>query len=164
MLQIARASGVQAIAIASASNHELCTSLGAVKVLDYHDPSIVNDVVQAVQAAGGDFVGVLDTISIPDQSLKYSIPVLEQLGGGQLGILDPQLQPKASDNIRVTNILGFNDMTHAFWKEYLTPALEQGKLKCSPESLMVGEGLESLQKALDMQRKGVSAKKVVVTL
>ena len=164
MLQVAQAAGVTAIAIASASNHELCTSLGAVEALDYHKPSIVDDVVRAVRTAGGDFVGVLDTISNPDQSLKYCILVLEQLGGGQLGILDPLLQPKVSENIKVTNILGLNDMTHAFWTEYLTSALEQGKLKCSPESLVVGQGLESLQRALDVQRKGVSAKKVVVTL
>jgi NADPH:quinone reductase-like Zn-dependent oxidoreductase len=164
MLQVARAAGVIAIAIASASNHELCTSLGAVEVLDYHKPSIVDDVVRAVRIAGGYFVGVLDTISNPDKSLKYCILVLEQLGGGQLGILDPLLQPKVSENIKVTNILGFNNITHTYWKDFVTPALEQGKLKCSPEPLVVGQGLESLQKALDVQRKGVSAKKVVVTL
>ena len=163
-LQVAKAAGIKAIAVASAHNFELCKSLGAVEALDYHKASIVDDVVHAVKVAGEDFVGILDCVSLPDQSLKFCIPVLERLGGGELGFLLPHVQPEVSDKIKVTHILGMGEITHAFWKDYVTPALEQGKLKCAPEAYVVGEGLESLQKALDTQKKGVSAKKVVVTL
>ena len=38
-----------------------------------------------------------------------------------------------------------------------------GKYDTAPEPVFVGEGLEHVQTAFDMQRKGVSAKKVVVS-
>ncbi|KAK3704006.1 hypothetical protein LTR37_014109 [Vermiconidia calcicola] len=163
-LQLARAAGIMAIGVASVHNFDLCTSCGAVEMLDYHESSIVQDVVRTVQAVGGSFVGILDCVSIPEQSLKFCIPVLEHLGGGELGILSPQVQPEVSNKITVTHIFGMNEITHAFWRYYITPALEQGKLKCLPKALVVGKGLESLQKALDVLRKGVSAKKVIVEL
>ena len=165
-LQLARAAGIKSIAVASAHNSPLCTSCGAVDVLDYHNPSIIRDIVQAVKAAGGAFVGILDCVSLPDQSLKFCIPVLEELGGGELGILLPDVQPEIdSDKIKVTHILGMGtEVTYPLWKDWIMPALMRGVLKCAPEALVVGEGLEALQKGLDVQRKGVSAKKVVVTL
>jgi NADPH:quinone reductase-like Zn-dependent oxidoreductase len=164
ILQLARAAGIKAIAVASEHNHELCRSCGAVDTLDYRKDSIVSDVVKAVKSVEGEFVGIIDCVSIEDQSLKFCIPVLEQLGGGKLGNLLPHARPEVPDNVELTNIFGMNDITHAFWKDYLTPALKQGKLTCTPEPLVVGDGLGSFQKALDVQRKGVSAKKVVVTL
>lgn len=163
-LQLARAAGIKAIGVSSAQNFGLCTSCGAVEMLDYHEPSIVQDVVRTVKAVGGSFVGILDCVSIPNQSLKFCIPVLEHLGGGELSVLHPDVQPEVSNKITITHIFGMNEITHAFWKDYITPALEQGELKCLPEALVVGKGLESLQKALDVLRKGVSAKKVVVEL
>lgn len=163
-LQIARAAGIETIAVASASNHALCKSHGAAVAVDYREPSVVEKMVDAIKHIGGDFVGIIDCVSDPDSSLSYCAAVLEQVGGGELGLLLPDMQMKAPENVRVTNIFGVNRITHQFWREYLTPALEQGKLKCAPESFVVGEGLESLQKALDVQRNGVSAKKIVVTL
>lgn len=56
------------------------------------------------------------------------------------------------------------ELTGPVWLNYITPALEAGKLKCLPEPLIVGKGLESIQKGLDIHRKGVSAKKVVIEL
>ena len=163
-LQIARAAGVKTIAVASASNHERCKSYGAAAAIDYHQPASVTNVVEAVKTVGGQFVGVIDCISIADASAAYCISMLEQLGGGELGLLLPELRLETPKNVHVTNIFGLNKVTYQFWRGYLTPALEQGKLKCAPESLVIGDGLESLQKALDVQRRGVSAKKVVVTL
>ena len=163
-LQIARAAGVKTIAVASASNHELCKSHGAAAAIDYRQSSAVNDVAAAVKSTGGQFVGVIDCVSSADASVPHCLSVLKQLGGGELGLLLPDMRLETPENIHVTNIFGLNEITHQFWKDYLTPALEQGRLKCAPESLVVGDGLESLQKALDVQKKGVSAKKVVVTL
>lgn len=163
-LQIARAAGIETIAVASASNHELCKSHGAAVAVNHREPSVVEQVADAIKEVGGDFVGIVDCVSDPETSLPHCTAVLQKVGGGQLGLLLPDMQMKAPENVRVTNIFGVNDITHQFWRDYLNPALEQGKLKCAPGSLVVGEGLESLQKALDVQRKGVSAKKVVVTL
>lgn len=163
-LQLARLAGVKVVAVASPHNFELCISNGAVEVFDYRSNSIIDNVVAAVKNTGDEFVGILDCVSLPDQSLHLCIPVLEQLGGGELGILLPFVQPEVSEKIRVTHILGMGEITHQFWKDFITPALDQGKVKCLPEPLIVGEGLEALQKALNVNRKGVSGKKVVVTI
>ena len=66
--------------------------------------------------------------------------------------------------MKVCNVFGINDLTHSIWEGYVTKALEQGKLKCVPEPMVVGKGLDSVQKGLDENKKGVSAKKVVVEL
>lgn len=56
-----------------------------------------------------------------------------------------------------------NDVGKAIY-DYLEKALEGGSFKAAPEALVVGKGLESIQEAFGVQAKGVSAKKVVVTL
>ncbi len=42
-------------------------------------------------------------------------------------------------------------------------ALELGQLKCLPRPEVVGQGLESLNLACELGRKGVSGKKIVVS-
>lgn len=161
--QVARSAGVTTIAVASPHNFELCRSCGASEVFDYHSPSYVDDVVGAVRAAGGEFAGALDCISLPGTSLEPCGSIVDKLGGGNLGVLDPHTEPKVSDNVSVVHIIGMDKMTDPVWDEYVMPALKQGKHRCLPEPMVVGEGLESLQKGLDTLKKGVSAKKVVVT-
>lgn len=76
---------------------------------------------------------------------------------------------KACSN-RLTSLPGWGDsLKHnsvgpAIWDQWLTAALADGSLKCKPIPEVVGKGLESLQTALDLQAKGVSAKKLVVEL
>ncbi len=47
--------------------------------------------------------------------------------------------------------------------EFLPKALESGYI-AAPEPLVVGKGLEYVQRGFDIQRQGVSAKKVVISL
>lgn len=47
---------------------------------------------------------------------------------------------------------------------WMANALETGRLQPKPDPMIVGEGLESIQLALDTAKKGVSATKVVVRL
>jgi hypothetical protein len=49
-------------------------------------------------------------------------------------------------------------------KEFLPKALAAGEYVAAPDPIVVGKGLEFIQPALEMQKKGVSAKKVVVSL
>jgi NADPH:quinone reductase-like Zn-dependent oxidoreductase len=61
-------------------------------------------------------------------------------------------------SLKTTNI------GHAIYADFLPEALEKGQFKPTPPPLVVGHGLESIQAAMDRQRQGVSARKVVVTL
>jgi hypothetical protein len=132
------------------------------QVFDYKSASVVDDVVSAVKKTGGAFAGVYDAISLED-SYKYCIPIIEKLGGGALATVLPGPQSLPS-SVKSGQVFGINENTHVLWKEFITPALEKGVLKCLPEPLVIGKGLESVQKGLDENKKGVSAKKVVIEL
>ncbi len=132
-------------------------------MLDYKSSSVVDDVVKAVKATGDAFAGVYDAISLQDQSYKFTMEMLEKLGGGNIAVVlgGPE---KVPDNVKVGYIFAISELTHPIWKDYVPKALESGHLKCLPEPLIVGKGLESVQKGLDENKKGVSAKKVVIEL
>jgi hypothetical protein len=48
------------------------------------------------------------------------------------------------------------------YRHFLPNALADGAFKCVPPPLVAGEGLEGIQDAIDLLRRGVSARKVVV--
>lgn len=91
------------------------------------------------------------------------MPILEKLGGGSLCVVlqQPENPPK---NVRICSVFGINEITHKIWEDYVTSALKKGDLKCLPEPMSVGKGLENVQKGLDESKKGVSAKKVIIEL
>lgn len=57
-----------------------------------------------------------------------------------------------------------NEVGPAVWADWLPKALANGTLKCKPDPLVVGKGLEKIQEACDRGMKGVSAAKLVVEL
>lgn len=65
-----------------------------------------------------------------------------------------------------------NDTSHLFenktlesiWAKFLPEALKNKSLKLAPEPLVVGKGLEKIPEAIAISRKGVSARKLVVSL
>ncbi|KAK3107945.1 hypothetical protein LTR53_018003, partial [Teratosphaeriaceae sp. CCFEE 6253] len=161
--QLAVASGVKVITTASTHNFGFCKDAGASEVFDYKSLSVVDDVVAAVKSTGAEFVGLYDAISLPDDSYKYTLPIVEKLGGGVLSIVLPPPE-NAPKGVKPAGVFGINDMTHGIWEDYVTPALEAGKLRCLPPPQVVGKGLEAVQAGLDANKKGVSAKKVVIEL
>ena len=57
-----------------------------------------------------------------------------------------------------------NEIGPAIYRDYLGPALAAGRFRPSPPPRVVGHGLAAIQDAFDIQRKGVSAAKIVVEL
>ena len=162
-IQLAVASGVYVIAVASEHNHAFCKSLGASETFDYKSSSAVDDIYKAIKASEPrNFLGVYDTISNAD-SYKITVPVLEKAGAGNLAVTLPGPE-KVSEAVKVGNVFGISEVTHPVWADYVPEALKQGKLKAVPEPLVIGKGLESLQKGCDKNKAGVSAKKVVIEL
>lgn len=163
-VQLATTSGANVIAVASAHNHAFLESLGAREALDYHRDSVIEDVIAAVRAVGGECAGIYDAISKPD-SYRFVLPLIEKLGGGSVAVtLPPPPAEEIPEKVRFGNVLAINPVVQPLWRDYVAPALEQGKLQVVPEALVVGKGLESVQAGLDRSRAGVSAKKVVVDL
>lgn len=57
-----------------------------------------------------------------------------------------------------------NDIGSIVYEKFLLEALERKKFIAAPDPEVVGKGLDFVQEAMDLNKKGVSAKKLVVTL
>jgi hypothetical protein len=57
-----------------------------------------------------------------------------------------------------------NRVGKAMYVDFLPAALEEGSYVAAPEPEVVGRGLEFINKGFEVQKKGVRAKKVVVSL
>ncbi|KAF3049967.1 hypothetical protein E8E11_004954 [Didymella keratinophila] len=165
--QLAATSGSHVISIIGAKNFELAKASGAADCIDRKDLALVSRVVEAVRKAGGEFVGLVDAISISD-TIKVNLTILEQLDGGHLALTHPHMgEDVVPDNVEIGMILsgGANETTDPMWRAFVGADLKRGTLKCLPPATVVGKGLEHVQKALDLSREGlVSGKKLVIEL
>ncbi|TGO68494.1 hypothetical protein BOTNAR_0024g00460 [Botryotinia narcissicola] len=166
-IQLAVAAGVKVITTASSQNHDFVKSIGAQIVIDYKSPNVVEEVANTIR--GSQFAGVFDAIS-ETRSFETVLKVLENLDVfPKVASVLPYDKPTEKFSPKYvtafTIIQEPNECVgEAVWKKFVPEGLANGKLQAKPEPYVVGHGLEDLQKALDIQRKGVSAKKVVVTL
>lgn len=160
--QLATAAGIKVISIASERNFNLCKSCGAAEVFDYHEPSFVDKVIAAASESRGEFVGIFDAISTPE-TYANDLIILEKLGGVHLACVHPP-PGDIPTKIKAGMIFAVDDVATPVWKDYVTPALQAGKLKCLPPPTVVGKGLEYIDEALKKCKIGVSATKLVVEL
>jgi len=162
--QLATAAGINVISVTGAHNVQLSKQCGATQVFEYKDTSVVEKVVDAVRRSGCEFVGIFDAISIPE-TYAHDLAVLTKLGGGHLACTHPP-PPAASVPLGVEAgmIFAVSDVATPVWKDYVTLALEAGRLQCLPPPTVVGKGLEHIQEALNISKAGVSATKLVVVL
>ncbi len=193
-IQLAVAAGYEVITTASPRNFDYVTSLGAAQVFDYHSPSVVPDIIAAFAGrtlAGAIAFGTTSAescVQIVDscQGNKFvsmaSPPVsFAALGDENRGRFElPRLMRRLisstvslqvrsrSHRVGTKFIFGStlknNDVSTAIYRDFLPSALAEGRYAAVPHPKVVGNGLEHLQHALDVQRRGVSAAKVVVTL
>lgn len=161
--QIAAATGINVIAIAGAHNHDLVRRCGAGQVFDHKDFKVIESVVKAVLASQSEFDGIFNVISTPETYAR-DLAILEKLGGGHLACVHPPPVNNVPLNVKTGMIFAVNDIvTPVFW-DYMTLALQSGKLKCLPPPTIVGKGLEHVNEALKKSKAGVSATKLVVEL
>lgn len=164
-VQAAVAAGYEVFATASARNSEYVRGLGAAQVFDYKSPTIVADILSAFEGktcagamdcAGGDATVACCEIVKHAQGAKTVSTVL----GGTRGA--------PVEGVKLMGIFGTtlkdNAVGSAIYQDYLPKALAGGTFVPSPSPMVVGHGLESVQKGIDTIEKGVSAQKVVVTL
>jgi NADPH:quinone reductase-like Zn-dependent oxidoreductase len=167
VVQLAVASGLTVVATASARNLQHARELGATAAVDYKSDSAADELVAALKE-NGEFAGVFDAISTAD-TVKLCAGVAEQLGGGVITTtLPPPEGLPATVSARGCFAIAIADkepeVAAAVWENWVEDALTSGQLRPQPQPLVVGSGLESVQKALEKQKGGVSNAKVVVTL
>ena len=161
--QIAAAAGINVIAIAGAHNHDLVKRCGAAQVFDHKGSSVVENVIDGVMASQSEFVGIFDAISTPETYAR-DLAILEKLGGGHLACVHPPPTDNVPSNVKTGMIFAVNDVATPVYQNFVTPALQSGKLKCLPPPTIVGKGLEHVNDALKKCKAGVSATKLVVEL
>ena len=162
-VQLAIASGYDVIATASPHNFELVKRLGASKVFDYKAPDVNEDIIKAFEGktCAGAFAAAPGTAG----------PCLEIIAKtkGNKFVASATMLPKdvpegTEGKFIMASTLKDTPISNAVYEQYLPKAMAEEKFVPEPEPLVVGQGLENVQVALDTLEQGVSAKKVVVTL
>jgi NADPH:quinone reductase-like Zn-dependent oxidoreductase len=189
-IQLAVAAGYEVLTTASPHNHGRMRQLGATLAFDYASPTVVPDIVAALN--GRSVVGVLAVgtgsgepsvaiaaatgatrVALASPSVSFAgirgvnghfVSVLARLVAGNVAIQARCLR----HGIRAKFVWGSSLMTNEvgtmLWADYLPAALADGRHLPAPTAEVVGIGLEQVQPALDALRRGVSARKLVVSL
>lgn len=165
-VQLAAAAGYEIFGIASRKNHDFVKSIGAAQTFDQSDPNLVEEIVSALK--GKACVGAYDAVS-NEKTLHTICDILHASGARKLvAAISPGAEGHTKHEVTIkTNFSNRNAETpvgQQIWRVYLEPALASGAIQCKPRAEIVGHGLESVQKAMDLLAQGVSAKKLVVTI
>uniref|UniRef100_A0A8H7KCF5 Enoyl reductase (ER) domain-containing protein n=1 Tax=Bionectria ochroleuca TaxID=29856 RepID=A0A8H7KCF5_BIOOC len=190
-IQLAVAAGYEVFTTASPKNHDLVRRLGASRVWDYNSSSVVDEIAEGLKGkvvAGAVAIGsgsgnkcmcVLE--KAPKGANKFvamatlPMPDSEPTRMGMVSSAASYLTKTATYGARSMvngikwNYVSMDGMAGAglnkqIFVDFLPEALESGSFVPSPEPLIVGHGLETIQEAFELQKKGVSAQKIVVTL
>ena len=190
-IQLAVAAGYEVFTTASPRNFDYCKKLGASRVFDYKDARVVPDLIEALSGKtlagalavgagspelcvavvrackGTKFVSIATYPISFDQPLGQDVPVLATVSRFVWFNVKLWLMTRLH-GIRTKLIFGsslvHNDVGRVVYADFLPRALAERRFVAAPEAQVVGTGLASIQAALDVQRKGVSARKVVVSL
>ncbi|KAF2116443.1 oxidoreductase [Lophiotrema nucula] len=171
-IQLCATAGLFVLTTCSSKNFDYVRDLGADLVFDYTSPSVVEDIISAIEASGKRIVAVYDTISSEDTA-KQSAEVLHRFGGGRMAATGPQYPAtlllgdveRFFVQIPGTKSDGTAQVWMEVWREFMEEGLRSGKLRAKPEPIVKEGGLGGVQGAMDVLREGgVSAAKIVVTL
>jgi len=185
-IQLAVAAGYAVITTASPRNFDYVKALGASQVFDYRSTTVVKDLIAACQ--GKTLAGAL---AIGTGSAERCADIVHACNGNKfVSMASPSvsfekgmtfrvvlrlvwsnvsLQVKCrTRHIRTKSIYGStlksNEVSKVIYEDFLPKALAEGRYVAAPAPDVVGKGLEYVQTGFDAQRKGVSARKVVVSL
>lgn len=165
-VQLAAQAGYDVFAVAGQKNHDFVKSIGATQTFDHSDPNIVDLIVAALD--GKTCVGAFDAIST-EKTLGVLCDILHRSGARKLvASVMPGAEALATLDVDIkTNFTISNSKTVVgphIWRTYLEPALASGALQYKPVAEVVGHGFSDVQKAIDLLAKGVSAKKLVLSI
>ena len=170
-VQIARSLGFTVYAVASPHHHSKVREWGASHVFDYNDANVVKNIVDAANKSNQTIQYAFDSIAERGSS-EQVVSVVEQLGGGGkvAATLPFPENAKKPENIEVSSTGAFRINTDSIefgawlFNEWLQKSLTDKTFVPSPDIQIVDGGLESIPKALELHKKGVSGKKLVIPL
>jgi len=193
-IQLAVAAGYEVITTASPRNFDYVRGLGASQAFDYASATVVADLIAALAgktlagaialgtgsanpcadvvaaSTGRKFVALASTPATFEtlgegRGIRWRLPrILLTIGASSvLFALRSRLRGIRSKAIFGSSLKN-NEVSTLIYRDFLPQALAEGRYLAVPQPLVVGHGLEHLQAAFDAQRRGVSARKVIVTL
>lgn len=152
------------VTTASKHSHEYCKELGADKVFDYKDSDWVERAATFIR--GRQIAGAFDSTST-ENTAGASAEVLARAGSKSLTMTVSPIS-ECQKQIRSIHFWSQHDLQWRPGSSYLvrfsTTSPREGQFVPKPDPLIVGNGLQGIQKGMNMQRSGVSARKVVVTM
>ncbi|KAH7378560.1 zinc-binding dehydrogenase [Cadophora sp. MPI-SDFR-AT-0126] len=190
-IQLAAASGYKVITTCSPRNFTYVKRLGASQPFDYNSPTVVQDIIAAFkgdESAGALSIGkgavekcldilakckgskmvAMTSYAVQPNEIPVSIigfiPLALPLAKANLNIMWKRWMRGLETSFVSGSALEGNEVRKAVYVDFLPEALRQGKVVPSPEPLIVGKGLGKIHEAFGLQKRGVSAKKVVVSL
>ena len=192
-IQLAAAAGYEVVTTASPQNFEFARRLGAKYVFDYRSETVVHDIIKACKGrhvAGALAIGVgstdacLDILgackgtkfiaiasppvsfeSVPQpRTVSWLVPILARMVALNVTLVIKALLRGIKLNFIWGSSLKENEVSKLIYADFLPKALADGAYVAAPQALVVGHGLECIPAAVEAQKKGVSARKVVVTL
>jgi len=192
-IQLAVASGYDVVTTASPKNFDYVKKLGASQAFDYKSKTVVGDLILALKGKkivgalaigagsadpcldivhacqGTKFVSMasppLSFASAPNpRTLGWLIPTMARMMIGSISqAIKAQMKGIKTHFIFGTSLMD-NEISKVIYSDFLPAALADKRYTAAPDPLVVGHGLGSIPVALAAQKKGVSAKKLVVTL
>ncbi|KAI8582558.1 hypothetical protein K450DRAFT_196925 [Umbelopsis ramanniana AG] len=191
-IQLAVAAGYEVFSTASPRNFDLLKKLGASQVFDYNQKNVVQDMISALKektlagamAIGPGSVSLCIDVLSKTKGSKFVTDVsgpgagsnsTKSSGLGRIPLIAHFISFTVSIKVKSTwtgvstkfvygSDLKKNEVGPAVFRNFLPKALETGQYICAPDSEVIGHGLEQIQHGYDLLSKGVSAKKIVVTL
>ena len=188
-IQLAVCAGYEVFTTASPRNFDFVKKMGASRAFDYNSKTVVDEIIRAYR--GKRTAGAL---SIGHGAAEACLDILNNCEGDKFISMAsypmPNPPPKSfvmpriasyyisrsvvngitswRRNIGTKFIFGTtlmdNGVSEAIYVDFLPKALAEGTYIAAPEPQVAGKGLESIQAAFNVQKKGVSARKVVVSL
>ena len=163
-IQLAKAAGFEVVTTCSPRNFDYVKSLGAEKVFDSNGPSAVEDIVAEIDK--GTCAGIYHAAGPVATTCQVSHKSKQKLF---VASTNPVMEGDAPEGVEAKMTFGtggvemFQEILPATFGGFLPAALTQGMYKVAPTPEIVPtKGLEGIQEALDILKKGVSAKKLVV--
>lgn len=166
-IQLAVAAGYAVITTASPRNFSYVKKLGASEAVDHSSPTVVDDLVAAFH--GKTLAGAFDCTGGSGWAGSVGLVHKHQGEGNRFVATTKRGFPDPPEGVTMQAVFGLtikdNPVGEAIYRDYLPKALKTGSFVPSPEPLVAGKGLESIQTGIDLHQKGgISAKKVVVSL
>ncbi|KAI0384959.1 GroES-like protein [Hypomontagnella monticulosa] len=163
-IQLLKGAGFDVVVTCSPRNFDYVKSLGASKVFDYSSPSVIDDVVAEIDK--GSCAGIYLATGSVAAACQVSHKSKQKLF---VATSNPPSPGDAPEGVEVKFVFGtggvdmFKEILGITFGGFLVEALFNGVYKVAPPPQIVPvKGLEGIQEALDILKKGISATKLVV--